>query len=172
MVSNLMNFKSGAPGASFGVYSIARGIGNPTPLGNALRPGVRDIVGGHFTALKEQSFWAAAIHADVYDSYPGGTSIGLNVEFPQTQVGTHTIGINMQPHTGAQGLIGLQIQNPEAFKYALYAPNANWVFGLVDDCPFGMRFNQTTQALELFRSIGKPDETKVGVIKMDFGQAQ
>lgn len=169
-VSNLMDFSSGSAGASFGVYSIARGVGRPGSWG------VHDIVGVHGTALKENSFWAAAMHADVYDSYPGGTSIGLNVEFPQTQVGTNTIGVNMQPHEGAKGIVGIQIQNTstgDAYRYGLKAPNMNWVFGETDGVLFGMRFNPNTQALELYRYIGDPvSETRVGILPMTFDRRQ
>ena len=169
-VSSLMDFTSGLAGASFGVYSIARGVGPPGSWG------VHDIVGVHGTALKENSFWAAAMHADVYDSYPGGTSIGLNVEFPQTQVGTNTLGINMQPHEGAKGIVGIQIQNTstgDAYRYGLKAPNMNWVFGETDGVLFGMRFNPNTQALELYRYIGDPvSETRVGIIPMTFDRRQ
>lgn len=165
-IDTSMDFSSGMAGANFGLYSVARGNGNQ---GNW---GVHDIVGVHGTAVKNGIFWAAGMHCDVYDTVSGGTSICLNVEFPQTKIGTNTIGINMQPHTGAKGLTGIQIQNPESFKYAVYMPNMNWVFGLVDECPFGMRFNQDAQSLEFFRSLGKPDETKVGEIKMDFDQAR
>jgi hypothetical protein len=161
-----MDFSTGMAGANFSMYGIARGNGNP---GNW---GVHDIVGVHGTAVKNGAFWAAGIHCDVYDTVPGGTSVCLNVEFPQTQRGTNTIGINMQPHTGARDLVGMQIQSPEAFKYSLYIPNSSIAFGQVDTVPFGMRFNTSRQSLEFFRAIGKPDETKVGEIKMDFGQAK
>lgn len=169
-VSSLMDFQTGAPGASFGVYSLVRGVGPP---GNT---GVHDIVGVHATAIKEHSFWAAALHADVYDSFPGGTAIGLNVEFPQTQVGTDTIGVNIQPYESTRGVIGVQLQDNatgNAYLYGIKAPNMNWVFGMVDDVPFGMRFNPNTQALELFRYIGDPvNETRVGILPMDFSQAK
>jgi hypothetical protein len=160
-----MDFSTGMAGANFSMYGIARGNGNP---GNW---GVHDIVGVHGTAIKHGIFWAAGMHCDVYDTSPGGTSVCLNVEFPQTQRGTNTIGINMQPHILARDLVGMQIQNPEAFRYSLYIPNSSIAFGQVDTVPFGMRFNTSRQSLEFFRSIGKPDETKVGEIKMDFGQA-
>lgn len=165
-IDTSMDFSTGSAGANFGLYSIARGNGNQGSWG------VHDIVGVHGTAVKNGKFWAAGMHCDVYDTVSGGTSICLNIEFPQTTLGTNTIGINMQPHSGARDLTGIQIQNPESFKYGLMIPNSSWVFGLVDDCPFGMRFNRDTQALEFFRSMGKPDETRVGVIKMDFDQAQ
>ena len=161
----LMDFSTGMAGANFSIYGIARGNGNQGAWG------VHDIVGVHGTAVKNGRFWAAGMHCDVYDTVSGGTSICLNVEFPQTQPGTTTIGINMQPHIGATGLTGLQIQNPESFKYAVYMPNMSWVFGEVDSVPFGMRFNQKRQSLEFFRAIGWKDETRVGEIKMDFGQA-
>ena len=165
-IDTTMNFGTDRPGASFGLYGVARGTGNGGTTG------VHDVVGVHGTAVKNGKFWAAGMHCDVYDSIPGGTAIGLNVEFPQTQVGTDTIGINIQPDVKARGLIGVQIQNPASFKHGLKIPNMNWTFGQVDTCLFGMRFNQERQSLEFFRSIGKPDETKVGEIKMDFGQAQ
>jgi hypothetical protein len=160
------NFGTGMAGASFGMYGIS--IGN----GDAGSWGVHDIVGVHGTAIKNGKHWAAGMHCDVYDSVPGGTAIGLNIEFPQTQVGTDTIGINIQPDENARGLVGLQIQNPKAFKHAMKVPNMNITFGKVDECWFGMRFNPTRQSLEFFRAIGEKDETKVGEIKMDFGQAK
>ena len=161
-----MDFNNGMAGANFSMYGIARGNGNQGSWG------VHDIVGVHGTAVKNGTFWAAGMHCDVYDTVPGGTSICLNIEFPQTQVGTDTIGINMQPHVTARDLIGIQIQNPDSFKYSLYIPNTSIAFGQVDTVPFGMRFNTSKQSLEFFRSIGKSDETKVGEIKMDFGQAK
>ena len=160
------NFGSGLAGASFGMYGIS--IGN----GDAGSWGVHDIVGVHGTAIKNGKHWAAGMHCDVYDSVPGGTAIGLNIEFPQTQVGTDTIGVNIQPDEKARGLVGLQIQNPQAFKYGVKVPNSAWVFGQVDTVMFGMRFNPVRQSLELFRHIGEPGEAKVGEIEMDFGQVR
>lgn len=161
-----MDFSSGMAGANFSIYGIARGNGNQ---GNW---GVHDIVGVHGTAVKNGIFWAAGMHCDVYDTASGGTSICLNIEFPQTQTGTNTIGINMQPHEGARDLTGIQIQNPESFKYSLYAPNSSIVFGQVDDALFGMRFNRGSQSIEFFRNIGQPHELRVHEIKMDFGQVK
>lgn len=160
------NFGSGMAGASFGMYGIS--IGN----GDAGSWGVHDIVGVHGTAIKNGKHWAAGMHCDVYDSAPGGTAIGLNIEFPQTQVGTDTIGVNIQPDEKARGLVGIQIQNPQAFKHGIKVPNTAWVFGQVDTCLFGMRFNPVRQSLEFFRWLGEKDETKVGEIKMDFGQVR
>jgi hypothetical protein len=160
------NFGTGVAGASFGMYGIS--IGN----GDAGSWGVHDIVGVHGTAIKNGKHWAAGMHCDVYDSVPGGTAVGLNIEFPQTQVGTDTIGINIQPHPEARDLVGIQVQNPQAFKHALKIPNAGWAFGQVDTVMFGMRFNPTRQSLEFFRALGEPDEAKVGEIKMDFGQVR
>mgnify|MGYP003660201287 CR=1 FL=1 len=160
------NFGSGMAGASFGMYGIS--IGN----GDAGSWGVHDIVGVHGTAIKNGKHWAAGMHCDVYDSVPGGTAVGLNIEFPQTQVGTDTIGINIQPDEKARGLVGIQIQNPQAFKHGIKVPNSAWTFGQVDTVMFGMRFNPVRQSLELFRHIGEPGEAKVGEIKMDFGQVR
>ena len=165
-VDTSMDFTTGSSGGNFGIYSIARGNGAQGPWG------IHDIVGVHGMAVKNGNFWAAGMHCDVYDTVGGGTSICLNIEFPQTQKATYTIGINMQPHIGARGLVGIQFQNSESFKYSLYAPNSSIVFGQVDTVPFGMRFNIGRQSLEFFRAIGNPDETKVGEIKMDFGQAR
>lgn len=164
-IDTSMDFSTGMAGANFGLYSIARGTGNQGGWG------VHDIVGVHGTAVKNGIMWSAGGHFDIYDTAPGGTAIGVNIELPQTQIGTNTIGINIQPHAGAKNLTAIQIQNPESFKYSLYAPNASIVFGQVDDALFGMRFNQITQALEFFRNVGQKDELRVGEIKMDFGQA-
>ena len=165
-IDTAMDFSSGMAGANFGLYSLARGVGTQGTWG------VHDIVGVHGTAVKNGQFWAAGGHFDVYDTAPGGTSIGVNIEFPQTQRSTNTIGLNIQPHIGAKGLTGIQLQFPEAFKYGLMMPNTSIVFGQVDYTFFGMKFNPTTQALEFFRNIGNLDETKVGEIKMDFSQAR
>ena len=165
-IDTTMDFSSGMAGANFGLYSLARGVGTQGTWG------VHDIVGVHGTAVKNGQFWAAGGHFDVYDTAPGGTSIGVNIEFPQTQRSTNTIGLNIQPHIGAKGLTGIQLQFPEAFKYGLMMPNTSIVFGQVDHTFFGMKFNPTTQELEFFRNIGNLDETKVGEIKMDFNQAR
>ncbi len=161
-----MDFSTGMAGANFSIYGIARGNGNQGSWG------VHDIVGVHGTAVKDGVLWAAGMHCDVYDSTPGGTSICLNMEFPQTQLDTNTIGLNLQPSATSRNIIGIQFQNPEAYKYSLYAPNMSLVFGEVDFVPFGMRFNPERQSLEFFRAIGWKDETKVGEIKMDFNQAK
>jgi len=165
-VDTSMDFSTGSAGANFGMYSIARGTGDGGPWG------VHDIVGVHGTAIKNGQFWAAGMHCDVYDTVSGGTSICLNVEFPQTQTGTYTIGINMQPDVNARGLVGIQMQNFKSFKTAIDMRNANWIFGDTDMVPFGMRYNPDRQSLEFFRAIGWVDETKVGEVKMDFGQAR
>lgn len=159
-----MDFSTEMAGASFGVYGLAYGYGDAGTWG------VHDIVGVHATAVKQGQFWAAALHADVYDTVGGGTSIGLNIEFPLTQPETNTIGVNIQPFPEARKVIGIQMQHPECFAHGLLIPNMNWSFGQVDECTFGMRFNVERQSLEFFRWIGHPDETKVGEIKMDFGQ--
>ena len=112
-IDTTMDFSSGMAGANFGLYSLARGVGTQGTWG------VHDIVGVHGTAVKNGQFWAAGGHFDVYDTTPGGTSIGVNIEFPQTQRSTNTIGLNIQPHIGAKGLTGIQLQFPEAFKYGL-----------------------------------------------------
>lgn len=156
------------PGAAYGTYSIAR------TYGELPSKGIQLVVGVHATAVKQSRHaWVAALHADVYDTAPGGTSIGLNIEFPKTAYGTATYGINMQPmDPKAKDLIGMQIQCPEFFKYSMVVPNMSHVFGQVDTCLFGMRFNPQRQSLEFFRAIGQPDELKVGEIKMDFGQVR
>jgi hypothetical protein len=161
-----MDFSSGSAGANFSMYGIARGNGNVGSWG------VHDIVGVHGTAVKNGAFWAAGMHCDVYDTVPGGTSICLNIEFPQTQVGTDTIGINMQPHATARGLTGIQIQNPEAFKYGLMIPNSSWAFGQTDTAYFGMRYDPASQSLKFYRNIGQAHELMVHEIKMDFGQVK
>ena len=164
-IDTSMDFSTGMAGANFGLYSIARGTGNQGGWG------VHDIVGVHGTAVKNGIMWSAGGHFDIYDTAPGGTAIGVNIELPQTQIGTNTIGINIQPHAGAKNLTAIQIQNPESFKYSLYAPNASIVFGQVDAVPFGMRFNKERQSLEFFRAIGLNDETLVHVIDMTFERA-
>lgn len=165
-VDTVTDFSTGMAGASFGMYSIVRGNGDQ---GNW---GVHDIVGVHGTAVKNGKFWATGLHCDVYDTVSGGTSICLNMEFPQTQNGTNTIGLNMQPHVGAKNLIGIQIQNPESFKYSLMAPNISQVFGQTDDAHFGMRFDSASQSLKFYRNIGQKYELMVHEIKMDYGQVK
>jgi hypothetical protein len=165
-VMTSMNFSSGMAGANFAVYGIATGVGNQGSWG------VHDNVGVHGTAIKRGKHWAAGMHCDVYDLVAGGTAIGLNVELPQTQIGTDTIAINIQPDEKSRDLTGIQIQNPKSFKYGVVIPNMSWVFGKVDTCLFGMRFDESSQSLKFYRSIGKPDETLVHEIKMDFGQAK
>lgn len=166
-VDTTIDFNTGMPGANFGVYSVARGNGD-----RGLRDGIYDVVGVHGTAVKNGRFWAAGMHCDVYDMVSGGTSICLNVEFPNTQAGTYTIGINMQPHTGAKNLVGMQIQNPESFKTAVDLPNMNWIFGDTDGATFGMRYDKNTQSLKFYRNIGQKYELLVHEIKMDFGQVK
>lgn len=165
-VNSSMDFGSDQAGANFAVYGIARGTGTPSTWG------VHDIVGGHFTAIKENSIWAAALHADVYDNYAGGTSIGLNIEFPQTTFGTNTLGINLQPHPGARDLVAVQMQNYESFKTALDMPNTNWIFGDTDGSTFGMRYDKDTQSLKFYRNIGQKHELLVHEIKMDYSQVK
>jgi len=161
-----MDFGTGMAGALFGVYGIARGFGEPGDNG------VHDIVGVHGTAVKSNRLWASGMHCDVYDLAPGGTSICLDMEFPQTNPGTTTIGLNMQPHITARDLIGIQLQNPWAFKTGPDMVNMNWIFGEVDGHTFGFRFDPATQALRFYRNIGQSDELQVGEIKMDFGQVK
>lgn len=159
-VDTVTDFSTGMAGANFSIYGIARGKGNQ---GNW---GVHDIVGVHGTAVKNGNIWAAGGHFDVYDTVSGGTALGVNIELPQTQIGTNTIGLNMQPHTGARGLVGIQIQNPESFKTLIDAPNRDWIFGDVDGSTFGFRFNKISQSLEFFRNIGQRSELLVHEIKM------
>lgn len=166
-VDTTIDFTTGNPGANFGVYSVARGNGN-----RGLRDGIYDVVGVHGTAVKSGNFWAAGMHCDVYDMSGGGTSICLNVEFPQTQPDTYTVGINMQPHVGAKNLVGVQIQNPESFKAAVDMPNMNWIFGDTDGATFGMRYDKHSQSLKFYRNIGQKHELLVYEIKMDFSQVK
>ncbi len=165
-VDTSMDFNSGMAGANFSIYGIARG------RGNAGAWGVHDIVGVHGTAIKDGAFWAAGMHCDVYDTVSGGTSICLNVEFPLTQPETSTIGINLQPHPEARGLIGLQLQNPDSFKTGIDMPNMNWIFGDTDGSTFGMRYDKLTQSLKFYRNIGQRYELLVHEIKMDYGQVK
>lgn len=165
-IDTLMDFSTGYPGANFGLYSLVRSNGI---IGSW---GVHDVVGVHATAVKNSNGWAAGLHCDVYDMFPGGTSICLNIEFPQTQVGTDTVGVNMQPTVGAKGLVGLQIQNPESFKYSIKAPNMSQVFGQTDDAYFGMRYDPVSQSLKFYRNIGQKYELLVHEIKMDFNQVK
>ena len=165
-VDTSLDLSSGWAGANFGIYSIARCHGM---IGTW---GVHDCVGVHGTAIKDGNAWIAGGHFDIYDTFSGGTAIGVNIEFPQTQPRTNTIGINIQPYPGARGLVGLQLQNFESFKTGVDMPNMNWIFGDVNGATFGFRFNSTKQALEFFRNIGQRDEARVGVIKMDAEQVQ
>ncbi|CAH1387009.1 hypothetical protein [Candidatus Nitrotoga sp. M5] len=160
-----IDFNSGMAGANFSIYGIARG------KNNAGWWGVHDIVGVHGTAIKNGIFWAAGMHCDVYDYVSGGTSICLNVEFPQTQIGTNTIGMNLQPHPESRGITGINFQHHKSFDTSMDAPNMNFIFGEVDFVPFGFRFNTERQSLVFYRAIGWPEETRVHEIKMDFGQA-
>lgn len=165
-IDTLMDFTTGMAGANFGLYSIARGRGNQGSWG------VHDIVGVHGTAVKDGVMWAAGGHFDVYDTVPGGTALGVNIEFPQTQRGTNSIGLNMQPHSSARGLVGIQIQNPESFKAAVDMPNMNWIFGDTDGATFGMRYDEIAQSLRFYRNIGQKHELMVHEIKMDFGKVK
>lgn len=174
-----MDYSTGLAGANFAVYGVAIGEGY---CGNW---GVHDVVGVHGTAYKKGNQWAAGVHADVYDTGKGGTAIGVNVEFPQTVNENPTIGMNIQPHDKAKNITGIQFQNEgEGARYGVgidmwqtrtdkaairIGGSQNIIFGSVDGCPFGMRFNQHNQCLEFYRSIGKPDEVRVGFINMQFG---
>lgn len=159
-----MDFSRGEPGASFAIYGMARGVGK---IGSH---GVHDIVGVHGTVYKDFNGWAAGMHTDCYDFVAGGTCIGLNIEFPKTQDATRTIGINIQPGESARGIIGIQLQNAQAYKYGADFANTNIVLGRVDDCAFGMRFNPQSQRLEFFRNIGESNEIRMGFVDMMFGQ--
>lgn len=149
-------------GASFALYGVARGTGK---IGSW---GVHDIVGVHGTAYKDFNGWAAGGHFDCYDTVPGGTCVGVNIELPKTQLGTDTVGLNIQPDKDARNLIGIQLQNPQTYKYGIIAANTNWVLGMVDGVPFGMRFNPKTQTLGFYRGIGQPDELRRGFVNLNF----
>jgi hypothetical protein len=152
----------GMAGASYGLYGIARGKGSVGTWG------VHDIVGVYGTAYKDFNGWAAGGHFDCYDSVPGGTCLGVNIELPKTQKGSETIGLNIQPNVDARGIVGIQLQNPQTYKYGVIAANTSYVFGMTNDVPFGFRFNSATQRLEFFRNIGQPNETRRGWIDMNF----
>ncbi len=162
-----MDFSNGAAGASFALYGVARGYGAMPRYFPGM---IHDIVGVHGTAYKDFQGWAAGGHFDCYDSIPGGTCIGVSVEFPRSQVGTDTIGLNVQPSIDSRGVIGIQLQNPASYKYGIDAANTSIVIGRVDNTPFGMRFDPATQRLEFFRGIGNHDEIRVGYIDMSFGK--
>lgn len=149
-------------GASFAVYGVARGTGR---IGTW---GVHDIVGIHGTAHKDFNGWAAGGHFDCYDTVPGGTCVGVNIELPKTQVGTDTVGLNIQPHESARGLIGIQLQNPKTYKYGIVAANTPWVVGLVDEVPFGFVFDPKTQRLKFCRNVGLPEQVCRGYVDMNF----
>lgn len=161
-----MDFSTEMAGASFGVYGLSSGYGDAGSWG------VHDVVGVHATAIKQGRFWAAALHADVYDTVGGGTAIGLNIEFPLAQPETNTIGVNIQPSLEARNVVGIQLQNPECYDHGILAPNTNWTFGDTDGATFGMRYDRDTQSLKFYRNIGQKHELLVHEIKMDFGQVR
>jgi hypothetical protein len=150
-------------GASYAIYGVARGTGP-----NIGSWGVHDIVGVHGTAYKDFNGWAAGGHFDCYDTAPGGTCVGVNIELPKTQAGTDTVGLNIQPHESARGLIGIQLQNPQTYKFGIVAANTPWVVGLVDYVPFGFVFDPKTQRLKFCRNVGLPEQVCRGYVDMNF----
>ena len=98
-------------GEVVGGYFVAEGHGQ---IANQ----VNDIVGVSGTAHKATNAWAAGGHFDVYDTAPGGTAIGVNIEFPETNPATNTIGVNIQPNAGPDTKItGINLQGQ--YKAAL-----------------------------------------------------
>jgi len=96
-----MNFNDHG-GEVVGGYFVAEGTGET-------EHSVNDVVGVSATAYKSTNCWAAGLHADVYDTAPGGTAIGVNIEFPVTHPDSDTIGINIQPNSAAK-ITGLNLQ--------------------------------------------------------------
>ena len=155
LAETTMDFSTKNSGAVFALYGIANGLGD---IGDT---GVHDIVGVHGTAYKAFNGWAAGVHADVYDLKAGGTSIGVNIEFPKALRGTNTVGLNIQPFKGSVDVIGVQLQHPETYKYGIKAPNTKWIFGEKDGVFFGLVFNEENQSLDFIRF----NETETIIVK-------
>lgn len=159
-----------APGTAVGVFGIAEGRGGPF---------AGEVVGVYGMAQKNGIHWATGLHGECLlqdgeaDSKglkdEGGLCIGTNIELIGNNRRSDFIGLNIQPRSGAHDVIGIQLQNPESYRYAISAPNVFWKFGQVDDVSFCMRFVPEHQALEFWRGCGKSDATRHGWINMNWG---
>lgn len=116
---------NGQGGLVVGMYGVAEGLGITN------KSSVNDVVGVHGTAHKRTNCWAAGTHTDVYDYSPGGVGIGLNVEFPVTQIGNRYIGVNIQPNTSCiyeginlQGKVAVALNTSEGAVDKLFSVNS------------------------------------------------
>lgn len=129
---------NGKGGLVAGFTGVARGFGKTNKTPGA----VNDAVGFNGVAFKDTDCWAAGIHGEVRDNFPGGTAIGVNAELVSTKGATHSIGINIMNWGGnepadefclgngafndgfdLQGVSGMQ----QLFKLSTGA-NAIWVY--------------------------------------------
>jgi hypothetical protein len=81
----------GKGGLVAGITGVARGFGKINPAGGV----TNDIVGVNSVSFKDNDGWAAGVHGEVHDNFPGGVAIGVNGEICDLKEGTHGIGLNI-----------------------------------------------------------------------------
>jgi len=82
---------NGKGGLVAGITGVARGFGPINPAGGV----TNDIVGVNSVSFKDNAGWAAGVHGEVHDNFPGGVAIGVNGEITDLKPGTHGIGLNI-----------------------------------------------------------------------------
>lgn len=108
---------------------------------------------------------ATGLRCSVYDFIPGGSSTCLSVDFPMSQAGTATTGIDMQPPSYAADLVGISFeQNPQAYKYTVDHAGAPVSMGTKNGVRYCLQFNDATADLEYIKNCGTNAEQIVGKV--------
>ncbi len=164
---------NGSAAKAVGGYFAAEGFGEPTPVPGGYGG---EVVGVYGRAQPRGKHWATGTHGECMSESPDeGVCIGLNSEVgrgiplqPGQQDPQRYIGVNVQPREATRGVTGLNFQRPETYKDVINLEGAAVTLGKVDNVPFCMKFEASTQRLLFLRNCYSANADVAFVIDMNW----
>lgn len=164
---------NGSAAKAVGAYFAAEGFGEPTSTPGGYGG---EVVGVYGRAQPRGKHWATGAHGEcMSESQTEGVCIGLNSEVgrgiplqPGQQDPQRYIGINVQPREATRGVTGLNFQRADTYKDAINLEGAAVTLGQVDNVPFCLKFEPSTQKLLFLRNCYSASAEIVHAIDMNW----
>jgi hypothetical protein len=169
-------FMNGLHGKAVGAYFSAEGFGNATTTPGGYGG---EVIGVYARVEPQGNHWTTALHGECRNRATGpGLCMGLNIELRDhtiAETGRQSqqtfLGINVQPGDDQRGVIGMQFQNPQAYRHSMDFAGTFIKLGDVDGVGFCMKFGGKTgreQLVEFWRGCGDPGATRHGYVNMNW----
>jgi len=123
----------------------------------------RDAIGVQGTVFKNSADAnAVGLKCSVYDALPGGTSTCLAIDYPYPQAGTPTAGITLLGSSWAEGLLGIEVINPQSYKHSINLNGSKMAVGGKSGSTYCLQFNEAALQIDYIKDCGTPAESVVG----------